>query len=60
MTESFSKSNNYYLTFCLKEKLGIYSHLTSKNRIWINKSSQSRFFQLLEPHIHESLKYKLP
>lgn len=60
MTESFPISDNNYLIASLKNKFGIYSHLTQKNRIWIDKRSQRNFFRLIEPYIHETLKYKLP
>lgn len=60
MTESFSAEHNLFLINLFKTKFGLEAKLSSKNRILITKNSANQFFHLIEHHIHESLKYKLP
>lgn len=60
MTESFSKFDVELLSKMMKEKLDLEILVSQKNRIRIKSKSIPKFFQLIEPFIHESLKYKLP
>lgn len=60
MTESFVVEDVLFLKHLLKDKMSIKANLSSKNRIVICSQSTERFFQVIRPHIHTSLKYKLP
>jgi hypothetical protein len=59
-TESFSKADVKFLSDILKTNFGLISKVTSKRRLRILSQSKDRFFQLIEPYIHNNLKYKLP
>lgn len=60
MTEGFATNDIQRLVFLLHTMQQIESDITSKKRIRISQGSRQRFFQLIEPHIHENLRYKLP
>lgn len=60
MTECFTKSDISLLRSFLKKKFGLETIMTSKKRIQIKSEHANKFFQLVEPYIHETLRYKLP
>lgn len=60
MTDSFSSNDTFLLVQMLYANLAIESYITNKNRIRIKRDSLDNFFQLVEPWIHPSLRYKLP
>ncbi len=60
MTESFSIKDIEKLINQLETIFNFNCKITSKNRILILNSSSQYFFNLIKPHIHETLKYKLP
>lgn len=60
MSECFSKKDNNFLVKSLKEKFHINSFINNRNRIRLRKRSAERFFKLIEPFIHETMRYKLP
>lgn len=60
MTESFSFSEVTQLCQMINYHFGIHSFTTRKRRIRISSDSSSKFFQIVEPNIHKSMRYKLP
>jgi hypothetical protein len=60
MTESFSIKDIEKLIYQLKILFSLDCKITSKNRILIHNRNSKHFFNLIEPHIHETFKYKLP
>ncbi|MBU1885280.1 hypothetical protein KKE34_01585 [Patescibacteria group bacterium] len=60
MTECFSKSDTNFLVKSLKKKFQLNCFTNNKGRIRIRKQSADRFFNLIEPHIHQKMRYKLP
>ncbi|MFZ5376681.1 MAG: hypothetical protein ACOZAN_03385 [Patescibacteria group bacterium] len=60
MTESFPRENLEKLRSMIQTKLGISLLVTKNNRIRLLSKSSQRFFQLIGPHVHKDLSYKLP
>ena len=59
-TENFLRNQNNNLCFLIKEKLNITCFVNNKNRLRIRSESKEFFFNLVEPFICESMRYKLP
>jgi len=58
-SENFDRKELLEFIILLKEKFNINSHLTNKNRIYINKKDKKHFFHLIEKYIIKSMAYKL-
>lgn len=60
MSESFVDEDVRFLTDLLEKKFLLKTSISAKNRIRIQSKSSKNFFQLISPHIHTSMNYKLP
>lgn len=63
-TEGFTLEENELLVTTLKDKFGVNAKLLSngKGHLFINisQNNSNKFLELVAPHIHESMQYKLP
>jgi recombination protein RecA len=59
--ESFEPSSNLLIQKVIMKKFGIkFLHSKSDNRLFLSKYSEiKKFFDLIEPHIHSTMKYKV-
>lgn len=60
MTENFLSQDVAFLAEILAETFQLESTIAKNQRIRIRSTSADKFFQLIEPHIHKSMRYKLP
>lgn len=60
MTESYSRGDVKRLIDALKVVFNIESFITTRNRIRIASISRKHFFDIIQPHIIDSMSYKLP
>lgn len=58
-SNAFSDKDLSLLLLVLKNKFGLDCSMHSRNRIYIKVKSAKIFCDLVEPHIEESMKYKL-
>jgi hypothetical protein len=58
--DGFDYENREYLKSLLFDRFSINSTLQKSGKIRISSSSLDRFFNLVSPFIHSSMKYKVP
>jgi hypothetical protein len=58
-TTSFNLNELDLLVKALKNKFDLDTSIHSRNRIYIKSNSKDRFIQLVKPHFHNSMLYKL-
>ena len=60
MTDCYVGEDVYRLVQILKRSVDIQSYVTGNGRLRIERESANKFFRLVEPWVHPSLRYKLP
>lgn len=59
-TDGFDKKSLKKIQNFLLEKFGLKSTIQSSGKLRIRNESLGDFFKLIKPHIHPSMKYKIP
>ena len=58
-TSGFTLKDIKLLQIALYENWAINTSIHSRNRLYINSSSRSKFIELIKPHFHSSMLYKI-
>jgi hypothetical protein len=58
-TSGFTLKDVKLLQAALKENWDLDTSIHSRNRLYINASSKDKFIELVKPHLHSSMLYKI-